>query len=1119
MKRWGMMLILILILPVVFMLSSTQSVALPASDGCAGVWRLDTAYNQDGEECTIEECGGPFELAVLPDGQCFLITQSGLYCTSWQYKGAGQTTEKVFVDGLHITLSREENKLKATKLENEGLSHSTLYFTFVSEAGQRDELVGKWKLANEIQTEDESVQLVVDMLTGDEGLYMSFDEDGYIRLVSEALELATGLFGDDVAVLGQWIQLDDRILLLTEDGAAVFKCEIKEDTIRLLDIRGVDVLDEYRLVIPIHYDSAVRFEKESGILSAEYTKDDIRYVRTFDLSADGSGILTVSDALFMPETIYEKKEFTWKPFEDGLLLCFAGEEGEVELTTRGRDALGRSTRLREQESDYREDLWRMGAYERLLDSAQTKRKMDVLPEYIGQWYAEDVMLDDGRHNVMFSLAPDGTAKYDWKILTEDPREGDFGSSSTSWRMTDSGIEIGEYTDSLYATALLDENILRFNVNGTTFAAEKVADRTHWYGDAFHADLSVDIIDYSQSGFVGVWRGTEVEYERTPTRTLYLAADGTGMTTYKDYSEEQSDLLWKLASDGISVYLFEEVGAVSSGQWINLRVVDWNDSNELKFPNGWHPVGLTKVTDYWIPPEEGGEEALQPIVEYEVLQDGTIMITNWFGGGKNISLPDTIDGYRVSVIGPEAFKGKLEIESVVIPEGVKEISPSAFETCEKLSSVTFPQSLEKIGGKAFRGDASLDAVILHGSPVIGAQAFQSSGVSSVNFTGKDVVLDNGAFSACRALRTVTWDALGAIGGSAFEGCRELESIVIPASARTVGERAFYGCGAQTLEIAEGVTSIGASAFEQCKKIERAVIPNSVTDVGISAFKDCTGLTQAVIGNGVTALPDEMFLRCGLSEITFPETLQSIGVNAFGGCESLYSLRLPNSLVELGNSAFRGCTNLRTITLPQTLSTIGSYAFAQCKSLKALDIPDCVAEIGDWIFDGQTDVVMTGSAGSVAETYASANGLRFEIREEAQSEGASENAVHAFDETQDFLYERRPDGTLAILAYKGAAQDVIVPSEIGGAQVSEIGADAFSENETLKSVTVCEGVRVVGDTAFFNCNALETVWLPESAVEFGRFVFTNCPNLTVVVKEGSAAQQYVSEMKLNYEATTE
>lgn len=91
-----------------------------------------------------------------------------------------------------------------------------------------------------------------------------------------------------------------------------------------------------------------------------------------------------------------------------------------------------------------------------------------------------------------------------------------------------------------------------------------------------------------------------------------------------------------------------------------------------------------------------------------------------------------------------------------------------------------------------------------------------------------------------------------------------------------------------------------------------IPNSVKTIGNEAFSACTGLTFVTIPNSVTTIGDYAFLSCtGLTSVTIPGSATTIGNGAFLGCTELTSVTIPNSVTTIGIGAFAYCTKLATI----------------------------------------------------------------------------------------------------------------------------------------------------------------------------------------------------------------
>ena len=196
------------------------------------------------------------------------------------------------------------------------------------------------------------------------------------------------------------------------------------------------------------------------------------------------------------------------------------------------------------------------------------------------------------------------------------------------------------------------------------------------------------------------------------------------------------------------------------------------------------------------------------------------------------------------------------------------------------------------------------------------------------------------------------AVTSIGGSAFQNCANLTSIIIPDSVTSIGEYAFRYCTNLTsVTFGNNITSIGSSAFFRCTSLTSITIPNSVTSIGDKAFSYCTNLTSITIGNNVTNIGDNAFYDCtNLTSITIGNNVTNIGDNAFSDCTSLTSITIPNSVTSIGKYAFFNCTNLTSVTIGNSVTSIWDSAFRDCTSLTSVTIGNSVTSIGDNAFDG-------------------------------------------------------------------------------------------------------------------------------------------------------------------------
>ena len=146
-------------------------------------------------------------------------------------------------------------------------------------------------------------------------------------------------------------------------------------------------------------------------------------------------------------------------------------------------------------------------------------------------------------------------------------------------------------------------------------------------------------------------------------------------------------------------------------------------------------------------------------------------------------------------------------------------------------------------------------------------------------------------------------------------------------------------------------LGIYVFYYCSGLTSLTIPSSVTSIGYSAFRGCSGLTSLTIPSGVTSIAGGAFWGCsGLTSLTIPSGVTSIGWCAFYGCSGLTSLTIPSSVTSINDRAFADCSGLTSLTLPSSVTSIGEYAFENCSGLTSLTIPSSVTSIGNSAFRG-------------------------------------------------------------------------------------------------------------------------------------------------------------------------
>ena len=84
----------------------------------------------------------------------------------------------------------------------------------------------------------------------------------------------------------------------------------------------------------------------------------------------------------------------------------------------------------------------------------------------------------------------------------------------------------------------------------------------------------------------------------------------------------------------------------------------------------------------------------------------------------------------------------------------------------------------------------------------------------------------------------------------------------------------------------------------------------------------------------------------------------------------------------------------------------------------------------------------------------------------------------------------NGEATITGYNGSEANLIIPAEIGGYKVTEIGMEAFRNCTFLISVTIPDSVTSINSGAFDNCTSLTSISIPNSVTSIGGVVFSGC-----------------------------
>ena len=157
--------------------------------------------------------------------------------------------------------------------------------------------------------------------------------------------------------------------------------------------------------------------------------------------------------------------------------------------------------------------------------------------------------------------------------------------------------------------------------------------------------------------------------------------------------------------------------------------------------------------------------------------------------------------------------------------------------------------------------------------------------------------------------VVGEGITKIGKAVFLGLESVTSATLPEGLKSIDDGAFEECvNLKKINIPDGVESIGIEAFYKCP-LESLGLPESIKTIGEKAFV-CGKFRSIELPSSITRLENGAFGSCEIEDIVIPDTITYFG-SAFGYCQSLKSITIPESVEKISYKAFAHCTNLETI----------------------------------------------------------------------------------------------------------------------------------------------------------------------------------------------------------------
>ncbi len=510
--------------------------------------------------------------------------------------------------------------------------------------------------------------------------------------------------------------------------------------------------------------------------------------------------------------------------------------------------------------------------------------------------------------------------------------------------------------------------------------------------------------------------------------------------------------------------------------------------------------------------------------------------------------DVIFGNGVTVI-PERFIGSCGVKAVTFPEGITTIHAGALVNCPQLAWVSIPSTLTEF---------------------------------VIDYGGQSVIKN------CPKLQTAIYkpvDVKNGYFGAIFEYCgNDAEEMVLIIDEDVTATPATFlkDCGVKEVTFPEGITLIREYAISQCTRLETITVPSTVTQFGDASvtdsvfskcdslktvnyhaknsvgevrkvFKDIQSDFSLVFGEGIVEIPPNFISNCGISTVTFPEGLETIGSCCLVACNALTTVTVPSTVSSIGYHLVADCANIDTIyfnanclksgstalirnngnlndpkmrvilgenvttvpenfiencgitefTYPQSVTAIHSDSLVGCTALKTVRIPASVTGIGCNIvsncpsltdlYYSPGNVQRLADASYLFNACGNTYGMRLHLAQDITA--LPKNFMVRCGVESVTI----PDGVALIpeQAFTGCAR---LNSVTVGSKTTKIGTKAFQDCSALTALSL-GNVTEIGTQTFSGCTGLTELLIPHSMQVISASAFYNCTGLTSVTYCGT------------------